>query len=48
MQAPVATRPTARRLRPSVRRAVLTVHIAPSLALLGDCAAIVAIDVHAT
>ena len=46
MNAPLATRP-ARRLRPGVRRAVLTVHIAASVALLGSCAAIVAIHVRA-
>jgi hypothetical protein len=46
MNAPVATRP-ARRLRPGVRRAVLTLHIAASVALLGSCAAIVAIHVRA-
>jgi len=41
-----ATRP-AGRLRPGVRRAVLTVHIAASVALLGSTAAIVAIHVRA-
>jgi predicted integral membrane protein DUF2269 len=45
MNAPPATRPA--RLRPGVRRAVLTVHIASSVALLGSCAAIVAIHVRA-
>jgi hypothetical protein len=46
MNAPLATRPN-RRLRPGMRRAVLTVHIASSVALLGSCAAIVAIHVRA-
>jgi uncharacterized membrane protein SirB2 len=46
MHAPADTRP-ARRLRPGVRRAVLTVHIAASVALLGSTAAIVAIHVRA-
>jgi uncharacterized membrane protein SirB2 len=46
MQNASATRST-RRLTPGVRRAVLTVHIASSVALLGSCAAIVAIHVRA-
>jgi hypothetical protein len=46
MQNAPATRP-ARRLRPGVRRAVLTVHIAASVGLLGSTAAIVAIHVRA-
>ena len=37
----------ARRLSPSLRRAVLTVHILASVGLLGDIAAIVAINVRA-
>jgi hypothetical protein len=35
------------RLSPSVRRAVLTVHIIASVGLLGDCAAVLAINVRA-
>jgi hypothetical protein len=38
---------TPRRLPPRVRRATLTVHIAASVALLGTCAAIVAISARA-
>lgn len=38
---------TPRRLPPRVRRATLTVHIAASVALLGTCAAIVAINARA-
>jgi Predicted integral membrane protein (DUF2269) len=38
---------TLRRLPPRVRRATLTVHIATSVALLGTCAAIVAINARA-
>jgi hypothetical protein len=34
-------------LSPSVRRAVLTVHIVASVGLLGDCAAIVAVNLRA-
>ena len=34
-------------MSPSLRRAVLTVHIAASVGLLGDCAGIVAINVRA-
>ena len=36
-----------RRLAPPVRRAVLTVHIVASVALLGTCAAILALNVRA-
>ena len=43
--APSPARP--RRLAPGVRRAVLTVHIVASVALLGSCAAIVALNVRA-
>jgi uncharacterized membrane protein SirB2 len=46
MQNAPATRPP-RRLRPGARRAVLTVHIASSVALLGSTAAIVAIHIRA-
>ena len=46
MQNASPTRPS-RRLRPGVRRAVLTVHIASSVALLGSTAAIVAIHIRA-
>jgi hypothetical protein len=34
-------------LSPSVRRAVLTIHIVASVGLLGDCAAIVAVNLRA-
>jgi uncharacterized membrane protein len=39
--------PSRLRLPPSVRRAVLTVHIIASVGLLGDCAAVLAINVRA-
>jgi uncharacterized membrane protein len=42
---PVA--PVRLRMSPSVRRAVLTTHIIASVGLLGDCAAILAINVRA-
>jgi hypothetical protein len=42
MSNPIASR----RLSPSLRRAVLTVHIIASVALLGDVAVIVAINVR--
>lgn len=35
------------RMSPSVRRAVLTVHIIASVGLLGDCAAVLAINIRA-
>jgi hypothetical protein len=44
--APSSTRPP-RRLAPRTRRALLTVHIVSSVALLGSCAAIVALNVRA-
>jgi hypothetical protein len=47
MERPMNTRPRTRRLSPGARRAVLTVHIMASVALLGSCAAIVAIDIRA-
>jgi hypothetical protein len=47
MSATLVTRTPARRLPPAVRRATLTVHIVASVALLGTCAAMVAIDVRA-
>ena len=43
---PSTSRPR-RRLSPSLRRAVLTAHIIASVGLLGDCMAIVAINVRA-
>jgi hypothetical protein len=45
-QAASSARP-ARRLSPSLRRAVLTAHIIASVALLGDCAALLAMSVRA-
>jgi uncharacterized membrane protein len=44
---PTVTRTAPRRLSPAVRRAVLTVHIIASVGLLGDCAAVVAVNVRA-
>ena len=47
-QAATASRPaTARRLSASARRAVLTIHIIASVGLLGDVAAVLAINVKA-
>jgi hypothetical protein len=43
----MSTARTPRRLSPALRRAVLTVHIVTSVALLGTCAAIVALNVRA-
>jgi Predicted integral membrane protein (DUF2269) len=42
-----APAPPRLRMSPSVRRAVLTVHIIASVGLLGDCAAVLAINVRA-
>lgn len=42
-----ALRTPALRLSPALRRSVLTVHIIASVGLLGDCAALVAINVRA-
>jgi uncharacterized membrane protein len=47
MSATVTARTPTRRLSPALRRAVLTVHIVASVGLLGDCAAIVALNVRA-
>ena len=47
MSATLATPGPTRRLAPPLRRAVLTVHIVASVALLGDCAAILALNVRA-
>ena len=47
MTAALAPAPQALRLRPRVRRAVLTLHIVASVGLLGDVAVIVAINVRA-
>ena len=47
MTATLAPAPQALRLRPRVRRAVLTLHIVASVGLLGDVAVIVAINVRA-
>lgn len=47
MSETLTARSPARRLSPPLRRAVLTVHIVASVALLGDCAAIVALNVRA-
>jgi Predicted integral membrane protein (DUF2269) len=41
------TSPIAKRLSPSLRRAVLTVHIVASVGLLGDSAALLAVNVRA-
>src|SRR5262249_45852304 len=46
-QPPAIPRPDARRLSPATRRAVLTIHILASVALLGDCAVIVALNIRA-
>jgi Predicted integral membrane protein (DUF2269) len=40
-------RPARRRLSPPLRRSLLTVHIAVSVGLLGDCAGILAINIRA-
>jgi hypothetical protein len=47
MQHTPATHAPPRRLPPKLRRAALTVHIAASVGLLGDCAVIVATTVRA-
>ncbi|MEA2148786.1 MAG: hypothetical protein QOD69_616 [Solirubrobacteraceae bacterium] len=43
----MATGPTPRRLSPTVRRTVLTAHIVASVGLLGDSAAILAMNIRA-
>jgi hypothetical protein len=50
IESPRRARPAAAprlRLSPSLRRAVLTVHIIASVGLLGDCAAVLAVNVRA-
>ena len=43
----VRTQPKPRTLSPTLRRTVLTVHIAASVGLLGDVAAVLAVNIRA-